>query len=230
MRRRIILPCLVLAVLLYGCGKGEGDKTGEVSVPQVQQADQTEQAEEEGKGSGLTEEQSDLLQAEAEPGTVLGEEEVTLMKEGEAQTVPYTRVQGMEGITIAYDPAVFTLKAGEKELRFDAISYGSDSDTPVFLSITETEGNSAETLADQYAAESNEECLTEEVSIGEGEYPAIWVSYAEGTDAKSRTCDLYVFRYNEKLYVVRMDCLVEAYEGMGAEQESILSTLRLDEG
>ena len=70
----------------------------------------------------------------------------------------------------------------------------------------------------------------EEVTAGEGEYPAIWVSYSEGMDPESRTCDLYVIRYNEKLYVVQMDCFVEGYEEMGAAQESLLSTLRFDEG
>ena len=165
-----------------------------------------------------------------EPGAVLGEEEVILMQEGETVPVAYSRIQGMEGFTIAYDPESFTMEASEQELCFYADSYGPDSETPVFVKISESEGASAESLAEQYTVDSNEECLVEEVTIGEGEYPAIWVSYAEGTDSNSRTCDLYIFRYNEKLYTVQMDCFVEAYEGMGAAQESILSTLRFDEG
>ena len=194
MRSRMLLPCLILSAVLYGCG-GEGDKTGEVSVPEVQQADQTEQAVENEGESGQAEAQPIPVEVGTEPGTVLGEEEVILM-----------------------------------ELDFYAYSYDADSETPVFVKISETEGASAESLADQYVVDSNEECLVEEVTIGEGEYPAIWVSYAEGTDSNSRTCDLYIFRYNERLYTVQMDCFVEAYEGMGAAQESILSTLRFDEG
>ena len=229
MRSRMLLPCLILSAVLYGCG-GEGDKTGEVSVPEVQQADQTEQAVENEGESGQAEAQPIPVEVGTEPGTVLGEEEVILMQEGESVSVPYNRIQGMDGFTIAYDPETFSLEASEQELDFYAYSYDADSETPVFVKISETEGASAESLADQYVVDSNEECLVEEVTIGEGEYPAIWVSYAEGTDSNSRTCDLYIFRYNERLYAVQMDCFVEAYEGMGAAQESILSTLRFDEG
>lgn len=224
MRRRALLPCFVLAAVLCGCQGGAGDDTGEVSVPEVRQA------EESGNENSPAEELQASVITGTEPGAVLGEEEVILMQEGETVPVAYSRIQGMEGFTIAYDPESFTMEASEQELCFYADSYGPDSETPVFVKISESEGASAESLAEQYTVDSNEECLVEEVTIGEGEYPAIWVSYAEGTDSNSRTCDLYIFRYNEKLYTVQMDCFVEAYEGMGAAQESILSTLRFDEG
>lgn len=227
MRRRMFLSCLILSAVLWGCGRDGGDLTKEVSVPEVQQAEQTEEDENETVISG---EQPASAAAENVPGTVLGEEEVILMAEGEPVSVSYSRIQGMEGFTIAYDPASFTLEASEQELCFYAGAYGADSETPVFVKISETEGASTESLIEQYVADSNEECTVEEVTIGEGEYPASWISYSEGTDNKSRTCDLYVFRYNEKLYTVQMDCFVEAYEGLGAAQESILSTLRFDEG
>lgn len=224
MRRRMFLSCLILSAVLWGCGRDGGDLTKEVSVPEVQQAEEDENE------TVISGEQPASAAAENVPGTVLGEEEVILMAEGEPVSVSYSRIQGMEGFTIAYDPASFTLEASEQELCFYAGAYGADSETPVFVKISETEGASTESLIERYVADSNEECTVEEVTIGEGEYPASWISYSEGTDNKSRTCDLYVFRYNEKLYTVQMDCFVEAYEGLGAAQESILSTLRFDEG
>lgn len=229
MRKHAICLCLVLGISLCGCGKAESDET---EVPQVKMAEISAEEQETGQIENDPENEENPVPIETEnaPGTLLGEEEVILMEEGQAVAVSYTRIQGMEDFTIAYDPDFFTFDADEKELRFDAVSYGKDSSTPVFVRITETDGDSVEALADQYVSESNEECLTEEVTIGEGEYPAIWVNYAEGTDASSRTCDMYVLRYNEKLYVVQMDCFVEAYESLGAVQESILSTLRFDEG
>ncbi|MCI8374811.1 MAG: hypothetical protein HFI29_05160 [Lachnospiraceae bacterium] len=228
MRRRMLLPCLILSAVLCGCGAGE--KTGEVSVPQVRQANESEQAEENKTESVPEEGEPAPGLTGFEPGAFLGEEEVILMEEGEPVSVSYRRIQGIDGFTIAYDPAAFTLEAGEEELCFYASSHGPDSKTPVFVKIWGTEGASTEALADQYVADSNEECTVEEVTIGEGEYPATWISYAEGTEGDSRTCDLYIFRYNEKLYTVWMDCFVEAYEGLGSAQESILSTLRFDEG
>lgn len=220
MLKRLALLCLVSAAVLCGC---KGTRTGEVSVPEVQDIGQM--------GTGEAEVQEpDPIVVGKEPGSVLGEEEIVLMQEGETVTVPYNRIQGINDFTIAYDPESFTLEAGDRELCFYSYSYGADSETPVFVKITESEEESSEALADQYVADSNEECMVEEVTIGEGEYPATWISYSEGTDAKSRTCDIYIFRYNEKLYVVQMDCFVEAYESLGAIQESILSTLRFDEG
>lgn len=213
---------LALTTVLWGCG---GSRTTEVAVPQIQEEEQTED-------TALEEPEAipAPIEVGTEPGTVLGEEKIVLMQEEGTQTVPYTRIQGLDGFTIAYDPEIFDLEVSEKELRFDAYAYGPESGTPVFLCITETEGTSAEVLADQFVVDSSQECIVEEVSIGEGEYPAVWVSYAEGVEPSSRTCDFYVFRYNEKLYVVQMDCFVEAYEEMGAAQESLLSTLRFDEG
>ena len=88
---------------------------------------------------------------------------------------------------------------------------------------------SAEELADQYVADSGEECSVEEMTIGEGEYPALWVSYAEGTEPDSRSCSLYVFRYNSVLYVAQLDGMVGDTQ-LAGELNTILSTLRFDEG
>lgn len=217
------LFCLVFAAVLCGCG---GTKTGEVSVPREQE---TEQAEA-GDAKEISGQDPAPVVVGTEPGSVLGEEEVVLMQEGETVTIPYNRVQGINDFTIAYDPETFTLETANNELCFYSHSYGADSETPVFVKITESEEVSSEALADQYVSDSNEECTVEEVTIGEGEYPAAWISYSEGTDSGSRTCDIYIFRYNERLYVAQMDCFVEAYESLGAIQESILSTLRFDEG
>ena len=220
MRKRLTLLCLAAIAVLCGCS---GTRTGEVSVPEVQDIGQAGIEEEE------VQEPEPIVVGKG-PGSVLGEEEVVLMREGETVSVPYNRIQGINDFTIAYDPESFTLEIANNELCFYSHSYGADSETPVFVKITESEEESSETLADQYVADSNEECMVEEVTIGEGEYPAAWISYSEGTDSGSRTCDIYIFRYNERLYVAQMDCFVEAYESLGAIQESILSTLRFDEG
>ena len=78
-------------------------------------------------------------------------------------------------------------------------------------------------------ADSGEECSVEEMTIGEGEYPALWVSYAEGTEPDSRSCSLYVFRYNSVLYVAQLDGMVGDTQ-LAGELNTILSTLRFDEG
>lgn len=229
------LACLCLGLCLMlgiaGCGNagekteqteetGEAGETGEVAVPQVDPEDLPK--------SSQTEEQKEAeLGLLTEPGTVLGEEEVVLILEGEPENAVYTRIQGNGDFSIAYDPERFTMTASLEELRFDAASVGT---VPVFFSVRKAEAASVEEEADRYVEESGEECTVEEVTVGEGEYPAVWVSYAEGTSADSRTCDVYVLRYNDVLYTIQMDCFVEAYEGLGEMQQMILSTLRFHEG
>lgn len=214
-QKRISFGLCLAVALLCGCGQG---KTGEVSVPQVSVAEQPEVHQ--------TEEQAAAaLELETPPGTVLGEEEVIVMEGDSPKSVMYNRVLGMEGSSIAYDPERFTMETAEGELRFL-----SNSDPKVLFTMQQVEGDSAETLAEQYIYESNQECTMEEVTVGEGEYPAIWVNYATGTEAEDQIFDLYVLRYNERLYVVRLECTVDLYETEGAREQMILSTLRFDEG
>ena len=203
------------SVLLGGCG-GSG---AEVSIPQVEVIEQPQISQ--------TEEQKEAqLDPESEAGTVLGEEEVIVMSpEGEPQTALYTRVRGNGDFSIAYDKSRFSIAVSAGELCFEP----AGEQEAAFLSIRTEDAPSAEELADQYVADSGEECSVEEVSIGEGEYPALWVSYAEGTEPDSRSCSLYVFRYNSVLYVAQLDGTVGNAE-MTAELNTILSTLRFDEG
>lgn len=206
----------VLLTVVLSCGCGRGD--AEVAVPHVNVAEQPQITQ--------TEEQKEAeLGLDTEAGTVLGEEEVIVMTpEGEPQTASYTRVRGNGDFSVAYDASRLSLSASENELRFEA------DGIPAFLSIRKEDAPSAEELADQYVAESGEECTVEEITVGEGEYPALWVSYAEGTSPDSRTCDLYLFRYNEKLYVAQIDCTKAEYEDLGGALHTVLSTLRFDEG
>ena len=220
LRREKAALCLTVFLLCCGCGRGGA----EVTVPQVEVVEEPQVSQ--------TEEQKRAeLGLDTEAGTVLGEEEVVMMtEEGEPQTTMYTRVRGNGDFSLAYNTSEFSLTASENELRFEALSDGEADAASAFLSLRKEDAPSAEELADQYVAESGEECAVEEVTVGEGEYPAIWVSYAEGTSGDSRTCDLYVFRYNEELYVAQLDCTVADYENLGSAEHMILSTLRFDEG
>lgn len=217
MRKRRRTACLLfcMAICLCGCGKKE---TGEIVVLEESESKEPEENQ-------VEEEIVAVLDVEAKPGAILGEEEITLMQGDSLEEVMYTRVQAAQEASIAYDPEHFSMDIeGEGICLLDLRSLKSQ------ISIREEQGDSTESLVDTYVYESNEECLVEDVTIGEGEYPATWVSYSEGTEEDDRTCDLYVLRYNERLYVIRLDCTVSLYEEVGEEQQMILSTLRFDEG
>ena len=206
---------LFIALLLCGCQKKPAEDTG---ILNVQEAEKPEIRQ--------TEEQAAAaLNPDTMPGTVLGEEEVLVLKEDSFESVLYERVRGLEGSSIAYDAERFFLeiKDGMLVIRF------RDKEE-VFLAMGETEGDSAEAAADQYVYDSGEECAVEEVTIGEGEYPAFWVRYGTETPDGEKVCDRYILRHNERLYVVQIDCSLDLCDTAGAEQQTILSTLRFDEG
>ena len=140
------------SALLGGCG----GSSAEVTVPQAEVIEQPQISQ--------TEEQREAqLDPESEAGTVLGEEEVTVMSpEGEPQTALYTRIRGNGDFSIAYDKSRFSIAASAGELRFEP----SEEQEPAFLSIRTEEAASAEELADQYVADSGEECSVEEMTIG----------------------------------------------------------------
>ena len=232
LRRGKAALCLTVFLLCCGCGRGGA----EVTVPQVEvmEEPQVRQTEEQKRAE---------LGLDTEAGTVLGEEEVVMMtEEGEPQTAMYTRVRGNGDFSLAYDTSEFSLTASENELRFEALSDGEADAASAFLSLRKEDAPSAEELADQKLERAElaialpsdwklNECFTAQEFIRTNcEYPAIWVSYAEGTSGDSRTCDLYVFRYNEELYVAQLDCTVADYENLGSAEHMILSTLRFDEG
>ncbi len=217
MIRKGTIACLLLccAALLYGCGKKE---TGEIVVIEGQTSDEPEK-------NNTEDEIFAVEDPETKPGTILGEETVVLMRGETFEEVLYTRVQVVEEASVAYDPELFSM-----EIDGDGISFLDLRSSRSRVSIWEEQGDSTEALADSFVYKSNEECTVEDVTIGEGEYPATWVSYSEGTGEDEKTCDLYILRYNERLYVVRLDCTVGLYEEVGEEQQMILSTLRFDEG
>lgn len=206
---------LSAAVLLCGCQKKPADDTG---VLQVQEAKEPEVRQ--------TEEQAAAaLDPDTQPGTVLGEEEVLVLKGDAFETALYERVQGLEGSSVAYDPERFSLEIEDGKLVFRF-----REQEEVFLSMGEGKGDSAEAAAEQYVYDSGEECTVEEVTVGEGEYSAFWVRYMAKAQNGEKICDRYTLRYNGILYAVQMDCDAELYETVGAELQTILSTLRFDEG
>ncbi len=221
MRRKLgLLFCIgMCAGMLAGCQR----ETAEITVPETEL-----QWEEQGVPEIEVSEEEVSLDTSA--GTVLGEEEILVLVEGEAQCMQYTRIQGNGDYSLAYDAKQFVLQKSEAELLLESAVFGCDSDTPVFLRVYKENTESAEALAEQFVLESNEECSAEELTVGEGEYPAIWVGFAEGMEADSRTCDWYLLRHNEQLYVVQMVCFLEAQEGLGGTMQTILSTLRFSEG
>ena len=72
------------------------------------------------KISQTEEEKEAELGLETAPGTVLGQEEVTVMEGEEPKTVLYTRVRGIGDFSLAYDAETFSVEASADSLTFQA--------------------------------------------------------------------------------------------------------------
>ena len=76
------------------------------------------------KISQTEEEKEAELGLETAPGTVLGQEEVTVMEGEEPKTVLYTRVRGIGDFSLAYDAETFSAEASADSLTFQAALLG----------------------------------------------------------------------------------------------------------
>ena len=85
-----------------------------------------------------------------------------------------------------------------------------------------------EELADEIVLTCEEECTVEEITVGEEEYPATWISYTQERGDELCYTDYYLIGYEGRIYQIRLDCQEDALEGLGMRQQIALSTLRLD--
>ena len=76
------------------------------------------------KISQTEEEKEAELGLETAPGTVLGQEEVTVMEGEEPKTVLHTRVRGIGDFSLAYDAETFSVEASADSLTFQALEEG----------------------------------------------------------------------------------------------------------
>ncbi len=234
---------LGLLGLLAGCGKKE---EAVVFVEEAAEEDTVLPKEEpvEGEGKGAAE--PGLPKELPEPGTVLGEEEMLLYLDGEEQTLLLRRVQGSFGYSLAFEGDTYALVAGEVEdvvvlaeaLPAAQVQEGQETageagaeaqgGGPVYMTISENLDYALEELADELVLTCDVECLVEEITIGEEEYPAIWISYMREENGEAYQVDTYLVGFETHVFQIEMECPEQELGSRGDVQQIILSTLRFD--
>ena len=240
--KKIYLPlCLVIGLLALapGCGKKE---EAVVFVEEATEEDTVLPQDEPVEGEGKVLEEPGLPKEASQPGTVLGEEEMLLYLDGQEQTLLMRRVQGSFGYTLAFEGSKYALVAGEMEDMVVSTQgdpaeaqegvgeqeRGAVADGQVYMTISENLDYALEELADELVLTCDVECLVEELTIGEEEYPAIWISYTREEDGQFVQVDTYLVGFETHVFQIEIECPEQELGTRGDVQQIILSTLRFD--
>lgn len=238
----LFLTILGLAAMLPGCGKKEEAVVFVEEAPkeETQLIDEEEWEDESGISSVETK-----AGEQPEPGAVLGEETIFLYQGEEGQQMILQRIQGSFGYSLAYtaDAYKFCLAEpgaqntsgeepwGETGDLLVPVEYGTEPEnSPVRMTIAENMDYALEELADEIVFTCEEECLVEEIWIGEEEYPATWITYTEETETGTFQVDYYLTGFETHVFVIKMVCPLDDLGSWGEDQQLILSTLRFDSG
>lgn len=162
------------------------------------------------------------------PGAVFGEEEVLMYSEEQEIIKTLQRVQGNYGYSLAYEAEMFTFSMDETEDCLFPIETESRESAKAFLAISENLDYALEELADELVLNCEEECLVEEVSVGEEEYPAIWISYTEETEQGPRQVEYYLIGFENRVFQIELSCMEEVMEAYYDGLQIALSAMRLD--
>ena len=224
------LPAMCLLFLLVGAGAGCGKKEEAVVFVEEAPEEDTAAPEEEFLDEQNTKAASEKTAGWAEPGSVLGEEQMSLYLGEEERKLTLRRTQGSFGYSLAFDPEVYMLEIGEEKDAVRGVE-GTGNDQAagqVLMTISENLDYALEELADELVWNCQEECLVEELTIGEEEYPAIWISYTTEEEGQLRQVDIYLVGFETHVFEIEMECPEQELDTRGADQQIILSTLRFD--
>lgn len=239
---RMFLGILGLAAVLWGCGNKEEAVVFVEEAPKEETQPVDEEAWEDGSSISSPESQPG---ERPEPGNVLGEETIFLYQGEEGQQMTLQRVQGSFGYSLAYTANTHAFCPAEPEAQTASgesaleepgdmlvpAEYGEEPESsPVFMAISENLEFALEELADEIVFNCQEECLVEEIWIGEEEYPATWITYTEETEGRMRQVDYYLAGFETHVFVIKMVCPLDELESWSGDQQLILSTLHFDSG
>lgn len=237
MKRRYF-PAVCLLFLLMGIEAGCGKKEEAVVFVEEAAEEDTAAPEEEFLDEGNEDVVKEKPAGLTEPGSVLGEEQMFLYVGEEERELTLRRVQGSFGYSLAFDPEVYALEIGEEKdavLILDVTAQeqeGQDTQeldqSRVLMTISENLDYALEELADELVWNCDEECLVEELTIGEEEYPSIWITYTTEQAGEIRQVDIYLVGFETHVFEIQMECLDQELGTRGADQQVILSTLRFD--
>lgn len=148
--------------------------------------------------------------------------------EGIEEEVKLNVVQDELGFTIGYDPEKFVYESDSQNhvASFTAENPASEIYPNIFLSVSKSEFNKQETIDGLKLQAFTEQINQEDTKIGKDKLPTTKITMIGGEEYNSRIADYYVVEWNKEVYIVELDCYVEAQEGYGARLNMMLDTLQ----
>ena len=220
----ILVLALVCSMWITGCAKQEEAIISvETELPAEADEDLTgtievgpDQDELGGKSLNI----SDSVEGETEIVTVFSGEE-------EAERTFY-RVRGNYGYSIAYDEEYLRFQPDELLDQLFSVDAETADTAQVRIYISENLEYALAELADQIVLGCAQECLVEELVIGEEEYPATWITYTEEAKGSVRQVDYYLIGFENRVMEIQVICDEAAIEEYYGLIQMVLSTLRLE--
>ena len=161
-----------------------------------------------------------------DPGDVTGDEDATLtvVIEGESETIPGIRHNSWLGYAMTYDPELFTFNQVD-ETADSYMAEPEEGRPNVYLSVSVIEDLSFEETVEGMRLQKGIEDEGRTASIGAHSYAATQLSYAAGTGSSDEVVEYFITEQNGTVFVIALGCFVEGEEGFGARLNAMLDTM-----
>ncbi len=226
-KNRIVVFAFCLLLFMTGCRSSD-----EAVISVEPAADQYDQIDTADSSHSVIQKQNTTLKNtmlyKNAPGTFLQEERVLTYTDAGAVYMNFYRMQGNYGYSVAFDIEKFCFELDESVDRIYINGSNRPDASDAVLYISENAEYALEELADKIVLECKQECNVEEVTIGEEEYPATWITYQENTERGTRKTDYYLIGYENRVLEIQLICSEEMDQSYYEQLQIILSTIRLD--
>ena len=219
----VLILALICSMWIQGCAKQEEAIISVESETKLDSEDLTGTIEvqpDQNVLPGYSLQMGEAIEYEPEVVTVFtGEEELERT---------FRRVQGNYGYSIAYDEEYLSFQPDELLDQIASVEAETLDTAQVRMYISENLEYALEELADQIVLGCDQECLVEETVIGEEEYPATWISYAEESKGGTYKVEYYLIGFENRVMEIQVIYQEETMDEYYGLIQVVLSTLRLE--
>lgn len=148
---------------------------------------------------------------------------MTVILEGEEETVPAIRHTSWMGYAMTYDPEWFTLT--EEDGGDYYLAETVEGRPNVYVAVSIVDGLSAEETVEGLRTQLELEEEGRVLAFGAHDYAATCLHYAAGAGGNDATTEFYVTEQNGTVFLVELGCFVDGTEGFGARLSAMLATM-----
>lgn len=149
---------------------------------------------------------------------------LTIILEGETQTVPAARYNSWLGYSMTYDRETFTLNLVDT-LSNSYMAEVVEGRPNVYLAISILEDLTFDEAVEGMRLQRGIEEDAVTVAIGRHAYAASYLRYAAGTESNDEVVEYYLTEQNDTIFLIALGNFVGGEEGFGARLHAMLDTI-----